>query len=299
MNPTTLANKYRKIIKERNPNIQMIANKDGHFYPSPATGEQYRSVTYFTSIIKDPSIALFKMNRALEYVAMNFPQFTMDNISEHIKAAKLVPEVEFTGAGDIGTQTHAWREKFFKQWIDSGEGNISDKAIDDYQLPAGAPPEVISGCRAIKSFLKETQYIPVFCEVPLVDDDLKVGGTADDGGVFPNRTKIPITDPVMGDGYTMKYHPYFGFVDLKTSNQGKKVAYAYQVRGLYYGMFVKTFKIQPQETFILHTSKLDGRYKLIKLTDMDFLVKDAKMLIHVSRSWDKVMEMFDPKPIII
>lgn len=312
--------KYRDLFKSKSPATTAHTEK-GHFYVSPQSQEKYHSVTYFTSFIKDPSLANWKMNRAVEYIDgqvqafydplnIRYNNISKENWDNFIKESKLAPEGEFHQAGDIGTQTHNWRQQFFQHWIDKGWFSISDSAIDGWPLPGGADPEVISGCRAIKRFLKETGYIPVACELALVDDELKVGGTIDDLGVFPDPIKIhyPRIDDVsrnydfptwMENSFKIKYRPYLGFVDLKTSNQGKKPAYAFQVRGFYQRMIRKTFGVKPKKTYILHTSKEDGTYKLIDLTEMKFLEKDAEYLVHCSRSWDKVVEGFKPKVISI
>jgi len=305
MNLKTYVNKYRKLFKERNPNVQTAHTKDGHFYVSGE--EKYHSVTYFTSFIKDPSLSNWRMNRALDYVMdsfMKFGPYTIADVDMEkiVLDAKSAPEGQFLIAGDIGTQTHAWRQFWFSAWIRENWMQLPDKQIDSWSLPENADPEVISGCRAIKSFLKETGYIPVACELALVDDELKVGGTIDDIGVFPNTYKDFIAtennDPLAG-GYRLRDKPYFGFVDLKTSNQGKKPSYAFQVRGFYQRMIRKTFGVKPKKTYILHTSKEDGTYKLIDLTDMKFLEKDAKYLVNLSRSWDKAVDAFKPKVITI
>jgi len=311
MNLENTVKKYRAIFASA-PKVTTAHNDKGHNYVSPVTNEQYKSVTYFTGFIKDPSLANWKMNKGLEYIQNNFSDIHVTNLPEYILKAKLAPEGEFKGAGDIGTQVHAWREEWFRHWINSGAIEQTDLAIESYPLPQNADPEVISGCRAIKRFLKETGYIPVACELALVDDELKVGGCIDDLGVFPNPTKVRksslelepnwMKDSYkiwMKDSYKIKYNPYLGFVDLKTSNQGKKPAYAYQVRGFYQRMIKKTFNVRPKKTYILHTSKEDGTYKLIDLTDMKFLEKDAEYLVHCSRSWDKVVIAFKPKVITI
>lgn len=312
--------KYRELFKSKPP-VTTAHTEKGHFYINPGTEEKYHSVTYFTNFIKDPSLANWKMNRALDVVDKQFVCLDGDKFILHSPAlrswkefldyCKSAPEGEFQNAGDIGTQTHAWRQAYFQRWIDQGWISLTDQEIDDWKFPVNADPEVISGCRAIKWFLKETGYIPVACELPLVDDELKVGGTIDDLGVFPNPIKVPLLkegalygeyteqDAWMKDGYKIKYFPYLGFVDLKTSNQGKKPAYAYQVRGFYQRMIRKTFGVKPKKTYILHTSKDDGTYKLIDLTEMKHLQKDAEDLVRLSRSWDKVGEAFKPKQIVI
>lgn len=295
--------KYREMFKS-GPVITTAHTDKGHFYVSPNSPEPYHSVTYYTSFIKDPSLANWKMNRALEYVKKIYLETAPYELSEEefsklMEQAKLAPEGEFKGAGDIGTQTHAWRQEWFEAIIESGAWQLTDADIDGYPLPLNADPEVISGCRAIKRFLKETGAMPLFTEMALVDDQLKVGGTLDDCFLMPNPIKVPTSDPVLGEGYKTVYKPYVCFCDLKTSNQGRKPAYAYQVRGFYYRMFVKTFGFKPKKTIILHTSKLDGTYKIIDLTDMKFLIKDAADLVRLSRSWDSVTQAFKPKQIII
>jgi len=310
--------KYRALFKNT-PAVLPAHEPKGHFYVSPKTQEKYHSVTYFTSFIKDPSLANWRMNRALAYVEeslkelrdqpldrFNFPRTDLDQI---LTDAKSAPEGQFQLAGDIGSQTHAWRQEWFSAWINTGQMQLRDEIIDQWPLPENADPEVISGCRAIKKFLKETGAIPVACELALVDDELRVGGTVDDLMVFPNLVKAKAFDENNGDWIDGKYYikdafktvykPYLGFVDLKTSNQGKKPAYAFQVRGFYQRMIRKTFRVRPKKTYILHTSKDDGTYKLIDLTDMKFLEKDAEYLVHCSRSWDKVQEAFKPKVITI
>lgn len=312
MNLEKTVQHYRQIFKDRNPGIKTAHTEKGHFYVSPKSLTPYHSVTYFTSFIKDPSLANYKMNRGLEAIS-NFIETTYQPVIESyvinrdllpklVEQSKLAPEGEFLNAGDIGTQTHNWRQQYFQAWIDSGEGQLSNKEIDSWLVPSNEP-EVISGCRAIKKFLKETGAIPIACEFAMVDDDLEVGGMGDDMFIFPNPRHTTVTvgeGQAWADGaYKTIYKPYLGFVDLKTSNQGKKPSYAYQVRGFYQRMIRKTFGIKPKKTYILHTSKEDGTYKLIDLTDMDFLEEDAKYLVHCSRSWDKVLEGFKPKIRII
>lgn len=313
MSLQSMVKKYRELFKSK-PAVTTAHTEKGHFYVSPGTQEKYHSVTYFTSFIKDPSLSNWKMNRALEFIWDHQYEWAEKiNKGDEPMAvfklweqAKLAPEETFNNAGDIGTQTHNWRQKWFQAWINEGYFSMRDMDIDAYPLPVNADPEVISGCRAIKKFLKETGYIPVACELALVDDQLKVGGTIDDLGVFPNKEIVSYTSSSDDGGenwkigsYKIKYNPYLGFVDLKTSNQGKKPAYAYQVRGFYQSMIRKTFKIKPKKTYILHTSKEDGTYKLIDLTKMKYLEKDSADLVRLSRSWDKVVEMFKPKIKII
>lgn len=307
MNLYKTVKKYRELFKSK-PAATTAHTDKGHFYVSPNSQEKYHSVTYFTSFIKDPSLSNWRMNRAINYIASQWQDlgtYSELEIDKILADAKQVPEGDFQLAGDIGSRTHSWREEWFSKWIESGEMNLSDSFIDAYPLPQNVDVEVISGCRAIKKFLKETGYIPVACELALVDDDLKVGGTIDDLGVFPHSYCVPLSmaGPERWEdrngSYRSKNSPYLGFVDLKTSNQGKKPAYAFQVRGFYQRMIRKTFNIKPKKTYILHTSKLNGDYSLIDLTEMKFLEKDCEDLVRLSRSWDSVTQAFKPKVITI
>jgi hypothetical protein len=320
INPNKLAEKYRALIKSKAPIINTAHTEKGHFYVSPNDDKPYHSVTYFTSFIKDPSLANYKMNRALDSVIDKWKpnqSYDQQTINSLVESAKSAPEGYFLLAGDIGTQTHAWRQEWFQSWINSDKGMLTEEEINAVPLPQNVDSEVISGCRAIKKFVKDTGYIPVACELALVDDELKVGGQIDDLGVFPNKHKMYYTsssklpsdlkiepgsiisvDPLDG-GYKFKFNPQLVFVDLKTSNQGKKPSYAFQVRGFYQRMLKKTLKLRPKKTYILHTSKEDGTYKLIDLTDMTFLERDAEYLVHCSRSWDKAVAAFKPKIITI
>ncbi len=295
-----VVDKYRTLFNDA-PKVLIDHRPEGHGYISPATQERYKSVTFFTALLKDPSIKLWLQNRSLGYIKDHFTQITIENLDEHIAQAKLAPETEFQNAGGVGLATHAWRQEFFQGWINGGMISLSDHEIDTYPMPIAKDPEIISGCRAIKKFLKETGAIPVACELALVDDELKVGGQVDDLMIFPSIEKIMYegTEQAFVGGYRLKAKPYLGFVDLKTSNQGKKPAYAFQVRGFYQRMIRKTFRIRPKKTYILHTSKDDGTYKLIDLTDMEFLEVDAEHLVHLSRSWDNVVQEFKPKVITI
>ena len=301
-----MAEKYRALIKERMPVVVADHDEQGHFYLSPTTHGRYKSTTYYTGAIKDPSLANYKMNRALRHVAEALtahPKFewTEESIADLVKKSADAPQTDFESAGAFGTQAHDWRYAWFRDWIASGQTSLTAGQIDAHPLPDTEDLEVISACRAIKKFLKDTGYIPVACELSLVDDKLELGGQADDLGVMPNPVRVAVqdADPNLYGGYRIKHDPYLLFMDLKTSNQGKKPAYAYQVRGFYQPMLRKTFRIRPKKTVILHTSKEDGTYQIIDLTHMAFIEAQAPLLVELSRSWDEVRDAFKPKPIVV
>lgn len=273
MTDQNLAEKYRKLVKERMPVITTAHDDTGHFYLY--NGQKYPSVTGALKMLKDEGLMNWKMNKACEYLlqAINNddPRVTGKvNLEELIGEAKMVPVKEFEGAGDIGTKIHDWREGWFRNVI---AGNLPEypSIANITELP------VVSGVRAIIKFKEESGYIPVACEMFVADEDLKIGGTLDDLGILNGKLVL---------------------VDLKTSNIGDKTSYFLQV-ALYYYMFRKLTGIRCQEFYILHVSKVDGTYKLIPIKNMSQLVKDAKLLLKLNASITRIVEEKKKVPIII
>lgn len=238
----------RKKIKARAQelNIQFESRPNGHWY---GFGKPiYKSVTQKLSIIKDEGLMNWKMNRALEvmedYLLKNTlkPYFVIrtENIpteiikpGQIIEQAKLAPQQEFEGAGDIGKAVHNWREKWFRDWM-------SDEDLYRTNFPACADPrpQVKASCEAIKRCITDLKAEPIACELRLADDKLEIGGTMDDLWAVPKDNKWEIY-----------------LIDLKTSNQAwGKDSYFFQVV-LYWAMFRKLYKIKIDKIFILHTSK--------------------------------------------
>lgn len=298
MSPQKLAEKYRALIKERMSQYDIRTDHDatGHYYVFE--GKRYPSVTKELATLKDEGLMNWKMNRALEYlkpilldpVALD-GKTREEKLNEITQAAKLAPQLEFEGAGDIGRQVHDWRERWFRTII-------GDDQLVGSGLAKVADPSVVSGCRAITKFVEDTGYIPVACELPLASHDLGIGGMLDDIGILPNPIKVLKSDPVMGDGYRTVYKPKLCLVDLKTSNIGDKTSYFLQV-AFYYYMFKKMTGITCHEFYILHVSKTDGSYKLIPINNMRELVKDARLLIKLNRSLDRINQEKKKEPIII
>jgi hypothetical protein len=298
MKPQELANKYRALIKERMGAYDIRPDHDntGHYYVFE--GKRYPSVTKELATLKDEGLMNWKMNRALGYVQEYYlGVLSVDKNEERevrmeklIAEAKLAPQLEFEGAGDIGRQVHDWRETWFTYWIETNK--------DPAPVFTGTDPSVISGCRGIKKFVDETGYIPVACELSLASHDIGVGGMLDDVGILPNPVKVPKSDPDMGEGYKTVYKPKLCLIDLKTSNIGDKTSYFLQV-AFYYYMFKKMTGISCQEFYILHVSKTDGSYKLIPINNMRELIKDAKLLIKLNKSLARINQDKKKEPIII
>jgi hypothetical protein len=272
--PVSFLNRVEKLrnkIKTRTAELNIAPDHDenGHFYKF--NGNRYPSVTGRLQILKDPSLQNWKMNKALEYVytALSSPQ--QPPLEQIIQEAKLVPQQEFEGAGDIGKQVHAWRESLFQRWIIEGINNSKIPPILDTN------PQVVSGIRAIIKFLVDTHYTPLACELYLADEKLGIGGTADDIGILDGKV---------------------GFMDLKSANIGDKDSYFYQV-ALYVKMFEKLYGIRTMWHKILHVSKTDGTYKLIDIPDIRKRIEEAKKIIKVSTFLENLREEKKKKAIII
>jgi len=253
--------------------IKTDHDENGHFYLF--NGKRLPSVTGKLQILKDPSLANWKMNMAIRHVKTYwFPDtpFSLEQIEGILTGASLAGQLEFEGAGDIGKQVHNWREEWFRKIIETGNRT-------EFHQSSIVPTksEVISGCRAIGKFMSDTKYLPLACELYLADETLGVGGTGDDVGMLDGKV---------------------AFIDLKTSNIGDKDAYFYQV-ALYVYMFEKLYGIRTQVHKIIHVSKTDGTYKLIDIPDIRKRIREAKHLIKVDNFLAELRESKKKQPIII
>ena len=282
----------RKEIDERFKFTTVVPrhNEKGHFYQichGHTEGVEcmcpiYPSVTGKIQILKDEGLINYKMNRAIEYLK-NFIYETKGTIGQQAegevmrlideageKASRVSQDI-LVDAGDIGTQIHDVRQAIFDKWIETG---VKPEDFLSF-IPVGQEDiRLISAIRALRKFVDEWHYTPVKCELFVYSNGLKVAGTLDDLGII--RTTIRegaegcdhlgmISAPkafnvdrcVQCDG---KWKWEFVLMDLKSSNQFKD-HYFFQV-ALYYDMFRKITKLNPDRCFILKVSKTDGTYKI-------------------------------------
>lgn len=270
MNPQ----KIRERIEEAMPpgSVKTEHNEKGHYYRIVKLDKVYPSVTGKLQILKDPSIANWKMNRALDYVNMHYQHFTPNNIVEHLEKAALLPQEIFEGAGSIGTLIHDYREKYFQQWIDTGKK--PGLAVDI--IPADEQDvRSISAMRGLDKFISDWNYIPVTCEMFVWSEKFEVAGTLDD---------IGIVQP------TPRHKPKLMLLDVKTSNQFKDYFF-FQV-GMYLYMFMermgifdkdkKNTDLQPDQVIILKLSKDNGTYSIEEMSDVRRLIAYSKAVLKVN-----------------
>lgn len=248
--------------------IEPAHDSTGHWYRYQ--NQLYPSVTSKLSILKDQGLMNWKMNRALEYLenylGTDLRRGTIvdeSNFQTAIRQAKIAPQLEFEGAGDIGKAVHRWREMWFDAWIYFRVNKMEPVLTNDPR------PEVIASCKAIENCITKLQAQPLACELYLADEKLKLGGTLDDIWAVPHTELINTNDENLPEplkrGKKIKTTWEVWLVDLKTSNIGNKNSYYMQV-ATYWAMFRKLYKIKIDKVFILHTSKTRfGDYELIPL----------------------------------
>lgn len=248
MTPTRVQNLRRKIqAKTQELGIEADHDDTGHYYKF--NGVRYPSVTKKLAMLKDEGLMNWKMNRALEFLQDKAIEFQMgigdEKLKRFLQEAKLAPQQEFEGAGDVGRAVHDWREGAFNQWIK--EGWVEDVPLWEV---SDDRPAVKSACAAIEHCVKDNNIQPLACELFVADEKLKIGGTLDDLWVASDLPK-------------RKHETWL--IDLKTSNIGNKNSYYMQV-ATYWAMFKRLYKIKIDRVFILHVSKTKyGAYKLIEL----------------------------------
>jgi hypothetical protein len=257
------------------PTVIPMHTDQGHFYNVPSLGKTFGSVTKELQALKDPSLTNWKMNRALDYIKQHFNEITPSNIDQKIFEAKELPVTEFQDAGSIGTTVHETRQRYFSQWLSSGQqpGNILDFITDPI-----AGPEVIASLRGFEKFVKEQNYQPVACEILVFDEKLGLAGTLDDIGI-------------MGDKWDLT------LMDLKTSNQ-LKPHYWLQV-ALYATMFYRLTHIRIKKFLILNTSKKNDHYELEYIKNMPEIGRIARHVLATNRGMDRINELRKPERMVI
>lgn len=266
----------RKRIKEAIPDGVIVPEhtEKAHFYrvhdqcghvrvkSTDCSAPLYPSVTGKLQIIKDPSIANFRMNRAVEYLFSNWGKINDDNMMEYFSDAKKAGEVIFKEAGHIGTAIHDVREDIFNEWIRTGK---KPKDFQSFIPEVKRDMRATSAIRGLRKFVDETNYTPVWSELLVWSHKLKVAGTLDDLGIMNWKGK-----------------KVFVLMDLKTSNQFKD-SYFFQV-AIYYQMLRELIPdLKIDKAFILKISKTDGSYKIEDLESPSQLASYAKSLIRVDK----------------
>ena len=286
------------VIKESLPESLVVTDHDekGHWYKvMDGSNARYPSVTGKLQILKDQGIAEWKMNRSLDYVFENYNLFNDSNVMEHLDAARKVPVDMFHDAGDIGTDIHDYREKYFRDWIRTGR---CPSDILSYIPKEKEDIRAVSALRALKKFIDDYHYEPIATELLVYSHKLKTAGMLDDLG-FVRVTKeegdpnCPHDDIMELDnqngrkpnqykcvkcGY--KYRKVLVLIDLKTSNQFKS-HYFIQV-GLYNTMLRENTGLKVDKGYILKVNKKDGTYKLEDLRQLGRLSSIGRSVIAVN-----------------
>lgn len=286
-------------------------NEDGHFYEVIdglfTVPPIYPSVTGKLQVLKDESIANFKMNRAIEYFFKNIKEINADNIMEHLDKAANVSGGILEDAGDIGRRVHDYRELIFKDWLAKG---VRPADFTSFIPPEDVDVRAVSALRALQKFCEERDYAPIAIELLVYSHKWKTAGTLDDLGIMRHvirEGKIPeggnavckdhTPNIVVSKGkYTCircgyQYRYELVLMDLKTSNQLKD-HYFFQV-SCYWDMFRKLLGKEwtPERCIIVKLSKQDGTYKIEDLKKPAALARYAGHMIRTNEGIDFIKSL--------
>lgn len=260
------ADKLRREILSRLPPGKIVPEhtEKAHFYRvDGSNGPLYPSVTGKLQILKDEGLMNWKMNRALEYVSVHLEETrTPDGAMRVLDEATMESQRILEDAGDIGTLIHDSRERYFADWIETGERPKDPLRF----LPDGCMDRrAVSGMRALSKFCEDTGYVPVVSELLVYSDRWQTAGALDDIGLIGEDVVL---------------------MDLKTSNRFKD-HYFFQV-AMYWEMFRHLTDIKPSRVLILKVSKENGSYSIEDLKDLPKLVECAEHLIEVNKALEFV-----------
>ncbi len=286
------AQQIKDKIKEVLPEGRVVPrhNDKGHFYEIldgvlvNGAPPIYPSVTGKIAVIKDEGLMNFKMNQAIQYVFRTYKTYNDENIMEHLdKAARASVDI-FEEAGDIGTEVHDTRHRYFQDWIKTGERPVT---FDSYLRPEAVDLRIKSSLRALDKFLDDYWYEPIACELFVYSHKLKTCGTLDDLGFiyqFENKEGHEMNHEMIrreGDfsclNCEFKAKRRLALIDLKTSNQFKD-HYFFQV-ALYWWMLKELTGIRPEKCLIVKLSKEDGTPKVEDLKRPSTLASFARSMV--------------------
>lgn len=285
------AKELRTIIKTKIPDGSVVPRhtERQHFYEVLPLQRTLPSVTAKLQVLKDESLMNYKMNRAVDYVALNWKKFTDDSIGAHLESAKNVSSDILKDAGDIGTDIHQYRENYFNDWIK--EGKMPAKPPTEYIDPSKHDIRAISAMRALYKFVIENNYEPVVSEQLVYDAKFGVAGTLDDLGIMDFVVRVGDVNcehsfiNVKGGRGDIKRcmkcgrktSREFVLLDIKTSNQFKD-HYFFQV-AMYFMMFRQLTGLKPKKCLILKLSKENGTYQIEDLRNVALMVQAAKSML--------------------
>lgn len=287
------AAEYREIIRGTLPDGTVLQDHDanGHFYKIPRIGVRYPSVSGRIHIFREEGLNDWRMNKALEYVLMNFQKFTNHNIQEHLTHAEQQSVVEFRDAGDIGTDIHSYREEIFKNFITQGSFPPKFESV----IPVGREDiRAISAMGALQKFVVDYHYEPIATEMYVYSERMHIAGTLDDIGLIwiEVRKGDPDCQHEMVGTHcvkcNLKYKKELCLMDLKSSNQLKSI-YWIQV-ALYYTMFKSLTGLNPKKVFILKLDKHNRTYTVEFLKDIPRTVRIAKKVLSLANDLDWIKE---------
>ena len=231
-----------------------------HTYHDPVTGATYVSVTTRLHVLDNPELRNWRLNRGLEYIYEHSHEITSENKNEVFKAAREYPEKLFREAGNRGGVIHSYIERYFSQWVATGQKpNILSLCTQDKDYA------VWSALRSAETWVEQVGFTPLVSELKVWSEKYQVAGTVDAIGVANERIIL---------------------CDWKTSTQ-LRTGYWIQV-GAYWGMFKELVHLTPKACPII---RLDKEHGIPKVEEVQNPQKRWKEFRRVCEVYDAIQEI--------
>lgn len=247
----------KKVINEKVSGI-WEANHDtsGHRYRNTITGHIQRSVTTKLGILSKPHLLKWSVKVGVEWLMVEdrwqrlfIPHWK----DEMMTGAQLAHTGIRDTAGSIGTVAHDMAERYINEWI-AGHQPEDIKTL----APNDADPRSIASARAVESWFKKHDIVPLASEI-LVGENKYSAGTLDFLCLLEGKLTL---------------------IDFKTSNGVDDISYSLQVAAYKY-FFEQMTGLKIVDCKILHLSKDYDKFTVYKVMKLAQAYKAFKMVCGV------------------
>jgi len=247
--------KIKDIIRTKITGVWVPEHDDyGHRYRNTRTGHMQRSVTTKLAILSKPHLINWSIRMGAEWLLKEdrLNRLVTERFREDmIKGMQIAHTDVRDDAGAVGTIAHNAAERYINDWIASGvmPENICTFASEN------SDPRSIASMRAVESFFKKHQIIPIASEI-LVGDVRYSAGTLD---------------------FLCYMNEELTLIDFKTSNAVDQISYSAQVAAYKY-FFEKMTGIKIKHCKILHLSKDYDKFTVYKINKLPAAWKAFKQI---------------------
>ncbi|MFA6476640.1 MAG: hypothetical protein WCV68_04560 [Candidatus Paceibacterota bacterium] len=208
----------------------------------------------------NPEFRNWRLNKGLEYLYEHHHEITEENKKDIFRQAREYPETLFKEAGDRGGSVHSYIDRYFGQWIETGQKpDILTFCSQDKDYATW------SSLRAAEAWCNNVGFTPLVSELRVWSEKYQVAGTVDAIGVIQDRLVL---------------------CDWKTSTS-LRTGYWLQV-GAYWGMFKELIHLTPQRTIIVRLDKERGISSVEEVQDVNKRFGEFR---DVCRVYDSIQEI--------